>query len=443
MYRIIKYTFFFVWLSLGSFAQDFWNLRQCIDYAVSHNVELNQSYNAIASQEVSYTESKFQVLPSLSAGTEIDFNFGRSIDGSTNAVTFDQTFSNSFWLTSSLNIFQGLVKYNTMAYNKYLLAALEQDAASKKNQLIINVLSAYYTSLYSKGLMEVAQNQVYLSLQQWERMQKLVAVGKESAISEQEFKSQWAKDKLSFTQAKNSFNTNLMELKQLLQLDAASSFQLDSLPVELFLIPEVPVLDSVYGMAIIQMPEIKYQEYMIQAAEKNVAISKGSISPRLYLSMGYYSYFYDANSDVVTTDPYQTQLKDNQNQAIACGIAIPVFNGASTYSKIKRNQIKLADQKLEYEKQKLTLYRAVWTALNDLDAAGDEYQSAVELLDYSRLTFDGTLQKIQKGLANATEFEAAKQQLLAAEAGALKAKLIYAMRKQMLDFYTNGNWETL
>ncbi len=50
---------------------------------------------------------------------------------------------------------------------------------------------------------------------------------------------------------------------------------------------------------------------------------------------------------------------------------------------------------------------------------------------------------MENGLASTTDYDVAKQRFISAQATLLKAKLIYLMRKQMLEFYRKGNWNHL
>ena len=416
-------------------AQQSWGLTKCVNYAIDHNIELNQKNNKITNQQINVLESKANILPDLNIGSGVNINFGRNIDGNTNAITYNQTLNNSYWIESSIDIFQGLVRYNTIGFNNFLLRATKQEALYAKNKLIFSVLTSYYTALYSTGLQKVAKNQVVLSQMQLKRMQRLVDVGKESPITVQELKSQWAKDKLSLTRAKNNTSKTLLGLKQLLRLDANQLFEIDTLNISSLVISPIPSIDSVFKIAVNNLPEIKQQEYLLMASEKDLAVAKGTISPRLYVSAGFATNYFDGD-----TLGYKTQINNNQNQRINMGIVIPVFNNASTYSKIKRKQIAIKNSELQLEKRREDLYTEIWKAVDDLQSAENEYKSSVELYGFSELTLQNTTKKMEKGLASTTDFEVAKQRFISAEAGLLKAKLVYVMRKQMLEFYQTGSW---
>ncbi|MBI9067207.1 MAG: TolC family protein [Salinivirgaceae bacterium] len=422
--------------SKTSNGQNVWDLKRCVSYAVDNNINLSLSNNDVNTQKINLLESKAQILPVLNMGTGLNFNFGRSIDPATDQISFNQNMNNSYWIESSVNIFQGLIRYNTISYNNYLLAASEKESDIVYNKLIFDIISSYNEVLYSQGLESVARKQVDLSFAQYTKMLKMVEVGKESPITAQELKSQWASDKLNLTQTQTQTQKALLKLKQLLRLKASSEFSIDSLNMNSLVMNHTPAIDSLFSMAINQMPDIKKEEFLLYAAKKDLAVAKGNISPRLYLSGGFGSNYFDGD---VTR--FQGQLKNNQNEYVNMGIVIPIFNKASTYSKIKRKKLAVKSQELQLELKRELLYTEIWNSINDLLAAEREFDASTELFEFSNLSFANISKKLEKGLASPSDYELAKQRMVSAEAGLLKARLIYVMRNQMLEFYKTGNWD--
>jgi len=417
-------------------AQELWNLSTCVDYAVENNIDLNIKENFVLKQEINLSESKANLFPDLNLGSSLNFNYGRNIDGETNDITYNQTVSNNLWVSSSLDIFQGLVKQNTIQFNKYLLYADKEERELIKNSLIFDVITAYYISLYSIGLVDVAQNQVELSEMQYQGMQKLVDVGKESQLSVQDLKSQWVADKLNLTKAENLKNRKRLELKQLLRLNASDNFELDTNNIQFSIQANLPIIDSLYNNAIDFLPEIKQQEYLLNASKKDLAVSRGLVSPRLYMLTGLNTNYFDGNDQ-----SYAQQLANNQNQQIRLGLFIPIFNNASTHSSIIRKKIAVETQQLQIEKQKELVYAEIWKYVDNTISAEKEYLSSLELYKFSHLSLQNTAKRLENGIANTSEYEIAKQRFLSAKIAQLKSELTYLMYKQILDFYKNGNWE--
>ena len=59
-------------------AQDRWSLRQCIDYAIEHNIDLKQKEQEQESRKVDLHTSKYSWLPALNGSLGQSFQFGRS-----------------------------------------------------------------------------------------------------------------------------------------------------------------------------------------------------------------------------------------------------------------------------------------------------------------------------------------------------------------------------
>ncbi|MCD6090595.1 MAG: TolC family protein [Bacteroidales bacterium] len=424
--------------SFSAKAQETWSLEKCIKYALANNMDLIISNNNTEKQKVTVLESKAKLLPTLNLGSRVDFSFGRNIDGNTNAITFDQTMVNYYGFSTSVDLFRGFTKLNTISFNRYLLSANKEEANYIKNKLVFDILTAYSTVLYSKGLREVAQSQVLLSESQYKRMQKLVDIGRESPITVQELKSQWATDKFSLTVAENNFNKTLLQLKQLLKLDATQSFEIEDLGLNSTFSATQQNIDSLFNKAVNVLPEIKQQEFLFKASVKELAVAKGGLSPRIYMSAGLYTNYFDGDPKV-----FSEQIDNNQSQAVGLGITIPIFNNASVYSNIKRKRIMVKDRKLLLQKQKDILYSEIWNAVDELQSANNEFQSAVELYGFSELSLENATKKMEKGLASPTDYEVAKQRFVSAKASLLKTKIVYYMRKQMLQFYKTGNWNHL
>lgn len=426
---------FFISLQLHS--QQVWTLTQCIKQGVSNNIRLNISENKLKKQKINLYESKASLFPSINIGSGFNTNFGRNIDGSTNTITFDKTLSNTYWINTYIDLFQGFTKINTIKFNKYVMLAVQQETEQEKNKLIFDIITNYYVSVYSLGLEKMAINQVKLSELQYTRMQKMVSVGKESPIVVQDLKCQWMNDQLQLQIAENNSKKQLTKLKELLQLQSVHKFILDTTN-QAVLTHKFSSLRIIYQSALTALPQIKQQQYLLKASQKKLAIAKGKVLPNLYLLAGMNSYYFDKNKM-----SFQNQIDNNQNQFISFGLQIPVFNGAKVHSDIKRRKIELNDQILQIENQKERLFAQIQEVYTNVQAAKSEYKSTIELYKFNQLSLKNVKKKLEKGLASTTDFEVVKQRLFKAQVTMIKAKFSYVMYAQILQFYQTGNWNHL
>lgn len=436
--------FAFILISVTNFAQDKkWTLQECIEYAVNNNISLQRQRLQTEMKKADLTQSRLNVLPSLNLGSDGRIGFGRSVDPTTNLITFKQNISHSYYITSGITLFNGFSILNTTAANKFMLKAGVEAEKVQRNALIIDIMSQFYTVVYTRGLEEASKMQLDLSEEQLFRITKMVETGKEALSRQYEMESRASSDRLSFTVAKNNADLALTTLKQMLQIDPGSSFDilipdLNNTPVA----DETFNTDSIYNIASVTLPRLKAVEYELTASKRQLAASRGLIAPSItaggQLFTGYYK---------VTGQPdqlsYSTQLKNNSSQAVFMSIEIPLFNNYRTGRNIRMAKIKRDDTALRLELEKNLLYTEIENACLDFNRGRDEFTAATSNLQYNIKSFDAVEKKFESGLVDVTDYSAAKTTLFQAETEALRTKLQLIIRRLTIQFYSTGEYEGL
>ncbi len=426
--------FVFVALSVSVKSQEPWNLERCIKHALENNIDIQIQKNRIKTSEINVTESKASLFPSLGLGSSLGMNFGRSIDGNTNTVTYNQTMGNSYWLSSSMVVFQGFAKTNTLRFNKILKLAENESLELTQNQLIFNVINSYYSLAYKKELAKIAATQLDLSTLQLKRLQKFYELGKESRVKVEELQSVRANDKLSLVRAENIAESALLELKQLLRINFDNEFEIDSVDVDLPLV-ETPEPQQLFSNSVKTLPQIKREMLLLDASNKNLLAAKGSFFPSLSFSGGFGTNYFDGSRL-----SFRNQLRNNQNQWLNFSLSIPVFDGERVRSRVNRSKIEIENHKLNLAKQHENLYAEINKAVEDFKASASEFQSAKELLRFSETAFKNAGIRLEKGLIGIADYELAKQKFMQAKATLTRAKLTFIIQKNMIEFYKTGSW---
>ena len=205
---------FSLW-GLGNFAhaQEAWDLRQCINYAIEHNINIKLQENNVKNQEVSLNTSKNSRLPNLQASANESLGFGRGLTGN-NTYANRNTQSTSFNLGSDVPLYTGGQITNQIKQNKLNLQAALADLEKAKENISMQVASAYLEAVYQKDLVAVAERQKELSQAQERRVELLFQNGKVSETELAEARSHVAADELSLTQQQNSSMLALLELSK-------------------------------------------------------------------------------------------------------------------------------------------------------------------------------------------------------------------------------------
>ena len=147
-----------------STAQEKWSLNKCIEYAWEHNIEIQKGYNALANANLAQWQSKLAFLPTANINGGYYWNFGLTIDPITNTrkpgsrQTLGITASGNWMLLSGgRNIYQ-------LQQSRLNQVAVLYQLEEIKNNIFLNIASAYLQILVNLQLESVAQSQLSLPL---------------------------------------------------------------------------------------------------------------------------------------------------------------------------------------------------------------------------------------------------------------------------------------
>src|ERR1700749_4204738 len=81
-------------------AQDKWDLRRCVEYAVANNISVKQSDVQARISELTLKQGKMLRIPSLSLGAGLGVNSGHNLDPATYNLSTLTYEANSYNLSS-------------------------------------------------------------------------------------------------------------------------------------------------------------------------------------------------------------------------------------------------------------------------------------------------------------------------------------------------------
>lgn len=458
----IIFIFLFVLPGLLSYSQEPWTLSDCIKYAHTNNIQIKRTQLQADLAKVDLLQSKTNILPDLNGNINRTYSFGRQVDPFTNEFILDNSVSDNYSLTTTMSLFNGLQNYNNIRSNQFASMAAIQNVEKEKVEKTFEISSAYLAILYQQELLEVAKNQRGVTELQVERTQKLVDAGSVAKGDLLEIQAQLANENLNVTNSQNDLQLSILNLVQILDLDSTGGFSIvvpDTIdPEKMFIVPGV---SEVYNEALEYMPHIKYADYQLKSAEKDLLVQKGRRSPMIYMRASVYTGYSDqrlllddgnsyerqigyvqgTDQAVVTQDygtveyPYADQFNDNIAQSLSVGISIPILNRWEVNNGISRARIQVEDSKYELDQVKQQLYKNIQQAHNDAVSAREKYISAKEAVNSYRESFHYTEQKFNVGIVNSVEYNIAKNNFIKAESELLQAKYEYIFALKILDFY--------
>lgn len=410
-------------------AQTPWNLEQCVEYAVSHNLTVKARELETESEQLTLTEAKDRVLPTLEAGASQTWNFGR---GLTAANTYaDRNTSNFQWSAGlSLPLFQGLSTVRRIKASESSLAKTLTETAAAKDDITLNVVAQYLQVLYAREVEQSAASQVEYTAYEVGRQQALVEQGKVPEADLYDAQAQYAQDKLQLVTAQNDTRTALVQLANLLQLPSVEGF--DVFPLS-DAEPLIPGPDQVYSDALGINNSVLAARQGITAANDNISLAKTGYIPRIDFNAGIGSSYYKVSD--FPNEGFGPQMRHNYATYLGFRLTIPIFDGFSTRNQIRRARLSKLQAELELDRRQSELYKEIQLAYYQAKGARERYLASGETLEKMKLSFAATREKYNLGRSTPAEFEQAKNNLFRTEVSSIQARYEYLLRCRILSFY--------
>lgn len=417
--------------------QEPWSLRRCIDYAIEHNINIRQSDNAARQSEIEVNTAKWARLPNLNGSAGQSWNWGRTQTAVPNEDTGDystvyvNTSSNgtNLSLSTSIPLFTGLQLPNQYSLAKLNLKAAMADLEKAKEDISINIASAYLQVLFNQELHNVALGQLLLSREQCARIERLAGVGKASASEVADARSRVAQDQTTVVQTENDYRLSLLDLSQLIELESPEGFVLEAPAATLELAP-LGNPEEIYQIALVSKPAIQAARYRLEGSKHSIRIAQSGYYPQLSLSGSLGTSYY---STINRT--FSQQMNDNFNKYVGISLSVPLFNRLATRNQVRAARLQRENYALQLDDAKKTLYKEIQQAWYNASAAQSKYGSSHAAMLASEESFQLMAKKYESGKANAVEYNEAKQNLMKAQSDELQAKYEYLFRTKILDFY--------
>jgi outer membrane protein len=413
-----------------------WSLRECYDYAISHNISIHQKTNSSRQMGIDLSTARNSRLPNANLSASETFSFGR-------AQTIDGTYSNrntnntSLALSTNVPLFTGFQITNQIKLNRLNLDASLNDLEKARNDIRMQVAKAYVQILYDSEVADVAYRQITIDSLQVVRLQALFNNGKASQAQLSQQLATLAKSRLTATQAENSHKLSLLALSQLLELPTPEGFDIVHPNLdELDQLDDVAKLGSpelIYQEALSFKPEIQAEQLRLQGTERSIKIAQAPLYPTLNFNAGLQSNYFKTNG--MSADPFFTQIKNNFAQYFGVSMNFTLFNRLATRNNIRKARVNRENQQLTLDNAKKALYKEIQQAYYNAVASHAKHASSKAAVESSKDAFELMKAKYENGKANITEFDESKIRYLNAESDHIRSRYEFLYQTALLNFY--------
>lgn len=419
-------------------AQEVWNADRCMEYAVEHNRTVRQRSYEVDNYKIDRMNAIGAFLPGISAGSNLQYSWGRSVDPETNTYNNISTFNNSYSLSASLTVFNGGNLINSLRKAKaaQLLgkAALEEE----RDNTAIETFQAYIDALYYFGTVKLAREKVAESDSLLRKTRRQEELGLKGLADVAQIEAQYATDDYTLTNQINLYESAMLTLKQkmnypldeVLLLDTA---MLDMATIDLSLMPG-DTSDEVFGAALDNNPTLLQAHYNREVSRFDMKQSWAYVLPTISISAGLNSSYYKQLGVTGYAD-FWTQMENNFGQYVGMSISIPLFDGFSRVNSVRKakNNFRIATE--QYEAQKEELQKLVAQAVLDRNGFLKESIQMEKKVYSDSVAYRVTRRKFEEGLMTSLDVQTSASTLLESKVKLLQSKLSYILKCRLVNYY--------
>lgn len=406
-----------------------WSLDRCINYAIENNLAVKNRQVQLRSGQLDITAAQDRYLPQLSASASQSFSYGRGLTAD-NTYTDRNTTNFGWGINMHLPLFQGLSAVRQAAYAKANLRAIVEDLEAAKDDISLNVMSAYLQVLYAGEMQNIATEQLRLSEVEEQRRASLLDAGKIAELDLTEARSQVAQNKVALINAQNDRTLALVDLAQLLELPDIDNFDISPIEDDSLGIYSA---EEIYQRALDRNHSVLAERRRIEAADRNISVARAAYLPQLSFNAGIGSNYYTVSG--INSESFAKQMNHNFNKSLGFTLSIPIFDGFSTRNAIRRAKLQKISASLQYESSQRALYKAIQQAYYQAAGAAEKLRAAEISESATREAFEAMTQKYEFGRANSTELEQARSNYIRALSETVSAKYQNILRRRILAFY--------
>jgi outer membrane protein len=454
-----------------------WSLKKCVEYALENNISVRQADIQAQFSALAVKQSKAARLPSLNFNSSAGNSFGLS-DNPTTGILENNTFFNvGSQLQSQVTLFNWFSKKNQLAADQLTYEANREQTKKVQNDIALNVAVGYLQILLAREQVTLSKIQVQLTLSQLESTQKQVEAGKLPELNSAQLEAQLATDSSSLISAQASAEQFVLQLKALLNLDAAIPFDVETPPVEQIPVEGLAELqpEAVFTSAMANLPQQKVNELRIRSARRTAEAARAAMYPTIsaFGSLGTnYVHFKqrpvyeqvitgyvntqfraDAGGGIyyniqqpelkngtnilgyIKSEGFGRQFRENFGQNIGIGLNVPIFNGRNARTGWERSRLSIKDLELTKEQGDMQLKQDIYKAYIDATAAIEKFNANRKGVQTSQKAYDFASKRYELGLLSTYELLNSQISLQTAKTQLLYAQYDYVFKVKLLEFY--------
>jgi outer membrane protein len=415
-----------------------WTLKECIDYALANNIQLQQKKITKSESTEDVKQAKAALFPSLSVSTSQQLGYQPFRNENQNTVTNGYvestvnklSYSGSYDINANWTVWNGNKNTNTIKQQQITEQQADLSTAVTANSIQEKITQLYVQILYSTEAIKVNESALETSKNNAKRGEDMVKVGQLAKADLSQLKAQVSTDEYNVVNAKSTLANYKLQLKQLLELTNEDFDVTIPVTTDVQALSEIPTLNDVYDAAVTSRPEIQNASLGIKSSELGISIAKAGALPSVSISSGI-----GASTSSLSSSGWGKQVKTNLNGSLGVSISVPIFDNRSAKTAVNKAKLVKQNQELELQNQQKELYSTIENYWLEANTNQQKFKSAISSVESAQASYDLVDEQFRLGLKNIVELTTGKTNLLTAQQNRLQSKYTTILNQEMLKFY--------
>lgn len=415
-----------------------WTLQECIDYALTNNITLQQNRISSAQSDVNISASKAALLPNVSFSMNQDVAYRpfslSTINLTNGTMTTSQSETNyngSYGINANWTLWNGGQNRKNIEKYKVSKKLADLQTTQTANSIQEQIAQLYIQILYETEAVSVNSEIVKFSILQRDRGIEMMKIGKLAKVDVAQLEAQVTQDQYSLISTQSQLESYKLQLKQLLEIPGNQDFDIFT-PIlsDTLVLATIPSKNNIYQTAMGIRPEIASEKLNIDASKLNEQIAKAGYLPTVSMNASLGS-----NNTSGTNKTFGKQLKNNWSNSIGLTVSVPIFDQKQTKSAVAKARLTTQNDILQLQDAEKKLYSEIENYWLNATTSQQQFFSAKANVASMKQSYNLVSEQFRLGLKNIVELTTGKNNLLSARQQMLQSKYTALYNLSMLHFY--------
>lgn len=446
-------------------SSEIYTLEMCLERAKLQSRSALKAQLQVQRANLQLDQEKRIQMPNLQFETQSGWQFGRTIDPTTNSFNSEGIMFNSAGLTSSWVLYQGGKAAYAKAHRQDLLRAAEANEAQVDFQLELEVTNAYLNILLAKEYIQQLKSAREATSEQLRKVEQDIRLGVRPLKDSIQIASQIASENRNLIDAEQRLDQAKRALKQLLRLGVDQPIKIQE-PADWEWEESIEQKELALHVetALQRYPAYQAAIAQAEATERRRAILKAERLPSIVMFGQINTQFSSGAQEIAGYDqqlfaqevllegqpstltvmqsvpeyaksPLFQQWKNNFGQAVGIQLSFPVLDQSRNKTAQQEAVISSREAQINIQEQKDWFIYELDRVKNRWKTAQATFEAAQASVILARKAYDMAQEAYQAGGVSGYELLETKKQLNTEQARALQAKFDCLFARKILSSF--------